>query len=262
MKSNTICQVILAGSIILASCQSNNSAKQDESQQTMNETVMNKVTDCKISAGNITFTNAINGAENCVKLLDDGALEFHCAEGLDFFSDPNGKLSNTTLPILLVPVENTKPFTLIAKVTPEFTAEGLYNAADLFVYSCDSLWQKLAFEQDEYGNHRIVTVRTQGTSDDNNHDKLDVSSVYLKISSDTKTIASYYSIDKKRWNHGSSYTRIIIQRTFIWVSVASVLKKAAAQVVLKKFLCPTIMLAISAWENKPLYIEGVILKMA
>ena len=150
MKSNTICQVILAGSIILASCQSNNSAKQDESQQTMNETVMNKVTDCKISAGNITFTNAINGAENCVKLLDDGALEFHCAEGLDFFSDPNGKLSNTTLPILLVPVENTKPFTLIAKVTPEFTAEGLYNAADLFVYSCDSLWQKLAFEQDEY----------------------------------------------------------------------------------------------------------------
>ena len=200
MKSNTICQVILAGSIILASCQSNNSAKQDESQQTMNETVMNKVTDCKISAGNITFTNAINGAENCVKLLDDGALEFHCAEGLDFFSDPNGKLSNTTLPILLVPVENTKPFTLIAKVTPEFTAEGLYNAADLFVYSCDSLWQKLAFEQDEYGNHRIVTVRTQGTSDDNNHDKLDVSSVYLKISSDTKTIASYYSIDKKRWN--------------------------------------------------------------
>ncbi|MFR9263141.1 MAG: hypothetical protein ACLVL2_23170 [Bacteroides cellulosilyticus] len=92
---------------------------------------MNKVTDCKISAGNITFTNAINGAENCVKLLDDGALEFHCTEGLDFFSDPNGKLSNTTLPILLVPVENTKPFTLIAKVTPEFTTEGLYNAADL-----------------------------------------------------------------------------------------------------------------------------------
>ena len=58
MKSNTICQVILAGSIILASCQSNNSAKQDESQQTMNETVMNKVTDCKISAGNITFTRS------------------------------------------------------------------------------------------------------------------------------------------------------------------------------------------------------------
>ena len=186
----------------MASCQSNNSAKQDESQQTMNETVMNKVTDCKISARNITFTNAINGAENCVKLLDDGALEFHCTEGLDFFSDPNGKLSNTTLPILLVPVENTKPFTLIAKV----------------VYSCDSLWQKLAFEQDEYGNHRIVTVRTQGTSDDNNHDKLNVSSVYLKISSDTKTIASYYSIDKKRWNMVRLYKNYYPKNIYLGIS--------------------------------------------
>lgn len=104
MKSNTICQVILAGSIILASCQSNNSAKQDESQQTMNETVMNKVTDCKISAGNITFTNAINGAENCVKLLDDGALEFHCTEGLDFFSDPNGNCQIQRFPFCLSPL--------------------------------------------------------------------------------------------------------------------------------------------------------------
>ena len=103
-------------------------------------------------------------------------------------------------------------------VTPEFTTEGLYNAADLFVYSCDSLWQKLAFEQDEYGNHRIVTVRTQGTSDDNNHDKLDVSSVYLKISSDTKTIASYYSIDKKRWNMVRLYKNYYPNNIYLGIS--------------------------------------------
>ena len=96
--------------------------------------------------------------------------------------------------------------------------EGLYNAADLFVYSCDSLWQKLAFEQDEYGNHRIVTVRTQGTSDDNNHDKLDVSSVYLKISSDTKTIASYYSIDKKRWNMVRLYKNCYPKNIYLGIS--------------------------------------------
>ena len=135
MKSNTILSSnSFAGSIILASCQSNNSAKQDESQQTMNETVMNKVTDCKNQCRNITFTNAINGAENCVKLLDDGALEFHCTEGLISSVTRMENCQITTLPILLVPVENTKPFTLIAKVTPEFTAEGLYNAADLFLY--------------------------------------------------------------------------------------------------------------------------------
>src|SRR5574344_361466 len=199
MNNSTICKLLIAGGIILTSCQPKNSAKQND-QQTTNVTVMNKVTECKISVGNITFTNAINGAEKHVKLLGDGTVEFNCAEKLDFFCDPNGKLSNTTLPVLLVSVDNTQPFTLMSKVTPGFTAEGLYNAADLFVYSSDSLGQKLAFEQDEYGNHRVVSVRTKGTSDDNNHDKLDVKSIYLKISSDTKTIASYYSIDKKEWH--------------------------------------------------------------
>ncbi len=221
MKSNIFYQTILAGIFILTSCQPKDSVKCDESQQIKSETAMNKITDCKISAGNITFTNAINGADNCVKLLNNGALEFYCAEGLDFFSDPNGKLSNTTLPILLVPVDNTKPFTLIAKVTPEFTTEGMYNAADLFVYSSDSLWQKLAFEQDEYGNHRIVTVRTIGTSDDNNHDKLDVPSVYMKISSDTKTIASYYSIDKKKWNMVRLYKNSYPKNIYLGISSQS-----------------------------------------
>lgn len=214
-----MCNLFLTGSLILASCQPKSPAKSDdETPQAASETVMNKITDCKVSAGNITFTNAINGAENCVKLLDDGALEFHCAEKLDFFCDPDGKLSNTTLPILLVPVDNTRPFTLVARVTPEFTAEGLYNAADLFVYANDSLWQKLAFEQDEYGNHRIVSVRTQGTSDDNNHDKLDVASVYLKISSDTRTIASYYSTDRKEWHMVRLYKNYYPKDIYLGIS--------------------------------------------
>ena len=66
----------------------------------------------------LLFTRSINGADTCVSLLADGALEFHCREGLDFFCDPNeGKLSNNTLPVLLIPTDNTKPFTLTAKVT-------------------------------------------------------------------------------------------------------------------------------------------------
>lgn len=89
-----------------------------------------------------------------------------------------------------------KPFTLTAKVTPTFTKEGLYNAGALYIYANDFLYQKHCFEQDERGNHRIVTVRTIGTSDDNNHDI----TVYMKISSDMHTVASYYSTDKKEWH--------------------------------------------------------------
>lgn len=114
--------------------------------------------------------------------------------------------------------DSPKPFTLTAKVTPEFTSDGLYNAADLFVYVNDTLWQKLAFEQDEYGNHRIVTVRTQGTSDDNNHDKIDAKSVYMKISSDTRTIASYYSLDKKEWHMVRLYRNEYPDQIYLGIS--------------------------------------------
>ena len=96
-------------------------------------------------------------------------------------------------------LDNSKPFTFSAKVRPGFTSDGTYNAADLLVFANDSLYQKLCFEQDERGNHRVVSVRTVGTSDDNNHDVISEDSVYLKISSDTETIASYYSIDGKEW---------------------------------------------------------------
>ena len=42
-------------------------------------------------------------------------------------------------------------------------------------------------------------MRTEGTSDDNNHDVISGDQVYLKISSDTKTIGFYYSMDGAEW---------------------------------------------------------------
>ena len=175
-----------------------------------------------ITLNELTFTHALNGADTCVNITGNGAMEFYCAEGLDFFCDPNGgKLSNTTLPILLIPVDNAKSFTLTAKVTPEFISEGLYNAADLFVYANDTLWQKLAFEQDEYGDHRIVSVRTAGTSDDSNHDKINNPSVYLKISSDANTIASYYSKDKINWHMVRLYENYYPANIYLGISSQS-----------------------------------------
>ncbi len=113
---------------------------------------------------------------------------------------------------------------------------GTYNAADLFVYANDTLWQKFAFEQDERGNHRIVTVRTQGTSDDNNHERLTVPSVYLKISSDTHTIASYYSLDQKEWQMVRLYKNYYPDK--IWVGIASQCpRRASVQASSRKSRC-------------------------
>ena len=96
-------------------------------------------------------------------------------------------------------IDNTKPFTFSGRLKPGFTEDGLYNAANLMVVANDTLWQKFCFEQDERGKHRVVTVRTVGTSDDNNHEVIEQDNIYYKISSDTHTIASYYSLDGKEW---------------------------------------------------------------
>jgi uncharacterized protein len=61
----------------------------------------------------------------------------------------------------------------------------------------EGLWLKMAMEMDERAKTRMVSVRTIGTSDDDNHDVITAKSVYTKISSDTKTVAFYYSLDNK-----------------------------------------------------------------
>lgn len=144
----------------------------------------------------IAFNLALNGAEQHFK-VEDGRLTLRSPAKRDNFRDPDGKLSNNTAPMLLTEVDNTKPFTFTAKVTPTFLAT--YDAGALYVWVRDDLWLKMAMERDERGRTRLVTVRTSGTSDDNNHDVVTAKSVYMKISSDATTIGFYYSIDNNEW---------------------------------------------------------------
>lgn len=213
-------QLALMGAFLLSACNGKSADGSKTATATDSIGHASNLTECNITVGDLTFDYTLNGADKFTTVLDSGSLKIKCTEGYDFFCDPNdGKLSNNTLPLLLKKVDNTKPFTLMAKVTPEFTEEGLYNAANLMVYANDTLFQKFCFEQDERGNHRIVTVRTQGTSDDNNHDVVSESSVYMKISSDTHTIASYYSTDKKEWHMVRLYKNNY--PTIIYVGIAS-----------------------------------------
>lgn len=197
MKKRFFYSFAFIGALLLNGCNGKNA----NAPETNSVRSSQNLTECKVTVNGLTFDYALNEADQLVTVLENGSIKIKCPEGKDFFCDPNdGKLSNNTLPMLLKKVDNTQPFTLTAKVTPEFTEEGPYNAADLLVYANDTVFQKFCFEQDERGNHRIVTVRTQGTSDDNNHDVVNEPSVYMKISSDTHTIASYYSTDKQEWH--------------------------------------------------------------
>jgi regulation of enolase protein 1 (concanavalin A-like superfamily) len=151
---------------------------------------------CSIRLSDLTFTRSLNqAAENTT--VENGKLTLRSGPRCDNFRDPDGKLSNDSAPILLTEIDNRRPFTLTARVTPTF--KDMYDAGTLFVYANEDLWFKLAMEMDERRKTRMVTVRTIGTSDDNDHDVITERSVIMKISSDTRTIGFYYSLDGRDW---------------------------------------------------------------
>ncbi|MFC4478511.1 DUF1349 domain-containing protein [Flavobacterium chungangensis] len=220
MKTFFYNAIILLGLSALTSCNTKNeTAKTAMKEETKTDSAFVNGSPCNIKLSSIHFTKAVNGADTLIKTEANEKVIFKAGEKSDYFSDPDGKLSNTTAPMLLSEVDNTKPFTLTTKVTPEFTEKGLYNAGVLYIYVNDSFYQKFCFEQDERGNHRVVTVRTMGTSDDNNHDIVKQPFVYMKISSDTKTVASYYSLDKKNWQMVRLYKNNYPKK--IWMGIST-----------------------------------------
>jgi len=151
---------------------------------------------CRVELPGIAFTRALNGAASRYR-VDGGKLALSSGSKTDFFRDPDGTLAINNAPVLLAAVDNTRPFTLKGKVTPGFLKT--YDAGAFYVYVREDLWLKFAMEMDERHKTRMVTVRTMGTSDDNNHDVVTQKGVYMKITSDTKTIGFYYSLDDKSW---------------------------------------------------------------
>lgn len=174
---------------------------------------------CNVKLSNIQFTQAKNGAENNVTVFND-TLKFVAGPQTDYFRSPDGTAINNS-PVIFTEIDNTKPFTFTAKVEPQFTLTGTYSAGILYVYENDTHNQKLCFEQDENGAHRVVSVRTIGTSDDNNHQSIEGLSVYMRISSDGKQIGSYYSEDGKTWRMARLYKNDFPEKLLLGLSSQS-----------------------------------------
>jgi hypothetical protein len=152
--------------------------------------------ECRIELPGITFTRSLNGAAAGAR-VEDGRITLASEARRDNFIDPNGKQSIHTAPLLLTEVDNRLPFTLAATVTPTFLQT--YDAGTLYIYVRPDFWLKMAMEMDERGKTRMVTVRTIGTSDDNNHDIIETKRVHVKICSDATTVGFYCSLDKVSW---------------------------------------------------------------
>ncbi len=167
---------------------------------------------------NVQFDSSMNNADKQM-IKNKDSIILRSSKETDFFIEPGGVYEKSDAPLLLKRVDNTKPFTFTAALEPEHNVK--YDAGMLFIFIDEKHWLKFAYEADERMNTRVVTVRTNETSDDNNHEILKDSVIFLKISSDTKSIGFYYSTDNISWNLVRVFKNEYPQKIFVGVGTQS-----------------------------------------
>lgn len=211
----------MLASVMMAGCAQTSSDKAIDANESTNQADVEAVelTPCDITIGGVKFDKAKNEQNGTIAVQND-TLKFVAGPQTDFFRSPDGTVVDNS-PVIFTEIDNTKPFTFTAKVNPQFTAGGTYSAGVLYAYENGSHSQKVCFEQDEYGDHRVVTVRTIDTSDDNNHQSIPGNTIYMRLSSDGKTLGTYYSEDGKKWHMARLYKNDFPQTLLLGLSSQS-----------------------------------------
>lgn len=155
------------------------------------------IEDISVSFGDIAFSKSVNNGKAFCK-IENERISIEGVKGTNYFNAPDESRFEATAPILLTSVNNEESFTFTTKM--QCKLETTYDAGTVYIYIHNNNWLKFAFELDEKNRKRVVTVRTDQTSDDNNHDIIDQDYIYLKISSNVKQLGFYYSLDGMDWN--------------------------------------------------------------
>jgi len=124
-------------------------------------------------------------------------IELVAPAGSDFFIDPRSGVAKGNAPFYCEKVEGD--FTAKAWVKPGF--KKAYDAGGILVYDSPSKWIKLAFEMTDLGYPSIVSVVTDGCSDDANGERMNrIHEVRLQMARQGDLWALYYSLDGRRWS--------------------------------------------------------------
>lgn len=118
-------------------------------------------------------------------------LEIDATEKSDYFIDPASGKKSINAPFLYT--EIVGDFTVNAKVSTEF--KEVYDACTLLFWDHEQLWGKLCFEYTDIGANAVVSVVTQGTSDDANGQSITTSHVWLQISRQGQLFSMHYSLN-------------------------------------------------------------------
>jgi hypothetical protein len=115
----------------------------------------------------------------------------------DWFRDPRNALPVANAPLALLP-ELALPLVFTARV--RMLGEATFDAGALYVLHDEQHWLKFALERSPQGRLTLVSVRTQGTSDDANHEPIDDNSWWLRVAVDERSVALHASADGMVWH--------------------------------------------------------------
>lgn len=126
---------------------------------------------------------------------EDGRITIHAGAKSDFVvSAKNGKV-NASAAFLYQKVKGD--FVLHAKVSQSFLST--YDAPALMAMESDTLWAKACFEYTDLNTRAVVSVMTDGTSDDCNGVETEQDHIWLQLCRQDQIFAVHYSMDGKKW---------------------------------------------------------------
>jgi uncharacterized protein len=126
----------------------------------------------------------------------DSGLTIEAGAATDWFADPADPGSIVALaPALLARLDGD--FLLGARVGAAF--ESVFDAGALMLYADDRCWAKLCLEYSPQGEPTIVTVVTNGSSDDANAYVVGGREAWLRIARIGSAFAFHASRDGARW---------------------------------------------------------------
>ena len=132
--------------------------------------------------------------EGALKPLATG-LELYAPKQTDYFVNPADGSIKENAPFFYREVEGD--FVLQAKVSHGFDAT--YDACVLLAYDNETLWAKACFECTDFGTHAVVTVMTNGRSDDANGANIAGNEVWLQLARKGDLFAVHYSLDGEQF---------------------------------------------------------------
>ncbi len=146
--------------------------------------------------------------------FDRGSLYVDPPTDTDLFRAPDGSHNRDNAPFLHTTIAGD--FTVVVRLGARLFGFG--DAGAITVRTSETKWAKICLERSPIGDVSIVTVVTDGVSDDSNGELLVHPECYLRVTRWGDTYGMHHSVDGKTWRFSRTFTRDFGDEVMVGIS--------------------------------------------